>query len=74
MMYDLCEKQNIPYRNSKKWILAQDAQQHEELVRTHDFAKSIGVPMEFLSLSSARAREPDVLARAAVLESATPES
>ncbi|KAK0507450.1 hypothetical protein JMJ35_009973 [Cladonia borealis] len=71
MMYDLCEKQNIPYRNSKKWILAQDAQQHEELVKTHDFAKSIGVPMEFLSLSEARAREPDVLAREAVLESPT---
>ena len=70
-MYDLCEKQNIPYRNSKKWILAQDAQQHEELVKTHDFAKSIGVPMEFLSLSEARAREPDVLAREAVLESPT---
>lgn len=71
MMYDLCEKQNIPYRNSKKWILAQDAQQHEELIKTHDFAKSIGVPMEFLSLSEARAREPDVLAREAVLESPT---
>lgn len=71
MMYDLCEKQNIPYRNSKKWILAQDAQQHEELVKTHDFAKSIGVPMEFISVSEARAREPDVLAREAVLESPT---
>ena len=71
MMYDLCEKQDIPYRNSKKWILAQDAQQHEELVKTHDFAKSIGVPMEFVSLSEARACEPDLLAREAVLESPT---
>ena len=70
-MYDLCEKQNIPYRNSKKWILAQNAQQHEELIKIHDFAKSISVPMNFISLSEARTREPDVLAREAVLESPT---
>ena len=70
-MYSLCEKQNIPYRNAKKWILSQDAQQHEELVKTHDFAKSIGVPINFIPLSEANAREPDVLAREAVLESPT---
>ncbi|KAL2036614.1 hypothetical protein N7G274_010640 [Stereocaulon virgatum] len=71
MMYDLCQKQNVPYRNSKKWILAQNAEQHEGLVKTHDFAKSIGVPMQFISLDEARVREPDVLAREAVLESPT---
>ena len=71
MMYDLCEKQNIPYRNAKKWILAQNSEQHEGLVKTHDFAKSIGVPMQFISLDEARSREPDVLVREAVLESPT---
>ena len=71
MMYDLCEKQNIPYRNAKKWILAQNAQQHEELVKTHDFAKSIGVPINFISLSEARVREPDVRVEEAILESPT---
>ena len=70
-MYDLCKKQDIPYRNSKKWILAQNAQQHAELVKTHDFARSIGVPMQFISLSEAHTREPDVVAREAVLESPT---
>ncbi|KAL8726459.1 MAG: hypothetical protein Q9166_006690 [cf. Caloplaca sp. 2 TL-2023] len=71
MMYDLCEKQQIPYRNCKKWILAQDSQQHEQLDRTHRFAKSIGVPTHFISLTEARSREPDVHAEVAVLESPT---
>ncbi|CAF9938096.1 MAG: hypothetical protein ALECFALPRED_007496 [Alectoria fallacina] len=71
MMYDLCEKQKIPYRNAKKWILSQNAHQHEELVKTHEFAKSIGVPIHFIPLSEAHAREPDVRVEEAVLESPT---
>lgn len=70
-MYDLCEKHNIPYRNTKKWILSQNAQQHEELVKTHDFAKSIGVPTKFIPLSEAYRREPDVRVGESVLESTT---
>ena len=70
-MYDLCEKQNIPYRNAKKWVLSQNAQQHEELLKTHEFAKSIGVPIHFIPLSEAHAREPDVRVKEAVLESPT---
>lgn len=71
MMYDLCATKNIPYRNSKKWILAQDAQQHEELRKTHALTKAIGVPTHFVSLSEAKAREPDVRVVEAVLESPT---
>ena len=70
-MYDLCEKHNIPYRNAKKWILSQNSQQHDELVKTHDFAKSIGVPIHFIPLSEAHAREPEVRVEEAVLESPT---
>lgn len=71
MMYDLCEKESIPYSNCKKWVVAQNEQQHGELEKTHEFAKSIGVPTHFISLQEARSREPDVLARTAVLESPT---
>ena len=71
MMYELCEKQGIPYRNTKKWILAQNQQQHEELIKTHDFAKSIGVPTAFVPLSEAYEREPDVRIEEACLESPT---
>lgn len=70
-MYDLCEKERIPYRNCKKWILAQNSKQHEQLEKTHQFAKSIGVPIHFISLDEARQREPDVRANNAVLESPT---
>ena len=71
MMYDLCEKQNIPYRNAGKWILAQDHQQHETLLKTHEFASSIGVPTHFIPLSDAHEREPDIRVNEAVLESPT---
>ncbi|KAL8807699.1 MAG: hypothetical protein Q9182_000510 [Xanthomendoza sp. 2 TL-2023] len=71
MLYDLCESQRIPYRNCQKWILAQNNQQHEQLVKTHGISKSIGVPTHFISLTEARSREPDVQAKKAVLESPT---
>lgn len=71
MLYDLCAAQNIPYRNTKKWILAQTSQQHEELLKIHHFAQSIGVPTHFVPLSCAKTIEPDVLARSAILESPT---
>ena len=71
MMYELCEKQRIPYRNTKKWILAQDQQQHEELQKTHKFAKTIGVPTKFIPLLEAHTREPDVRVQEACLESPT---
>lgn len=70
-MYDLCESKGIPYHNCGKWILAQNAAQNEELLKTHRFAVSIGVPTKFITLTKARQREPDVLARDAVLESPT---
>lgn len=71
MIYDLCAAENIPYRKTKKWILAQTPQEHEELCRIHEFAKSVGVPTHFIPLSQAKVLEPDVLAREAVLESPT---
>ncbi|KAL8682455.1 MAG: hypothetical protein Q9186_001498 [Xanthomendoza sp. 1 TL-2023] len=71
MMYDLCEKQRIPYRNCQKWILAQNDQQHEQLVKMHEFSNSISVPTHFISLTEAQTREPDVKAQKAVLESPT---
>lgn len=71
MIYDLCATKDIPYRNSMKWILAQDAQQHEELWKTHSFTKSIGVTTYFVPLPEAKAREPDVRVIEAILESPT---
>ena len=71
MMYELCKREGIPYSNCKKWIVAQDQGQMDELVKIQEFTKSIDVPTRFLSLAEAREREPDVLAREGVLESPT---
>ena len=71
MIYNLCATKDIPYRNCKKWVLAQNAQQHDELWKIHDFATSIGVPTHFVSLEEAKEREPDVQVLEAVLESPT---
>ena len=68
-MYDLCSKQRIPHQHTKKWIIAQDQQQMEELEKMHRFASSIDVPTSFLSKEEIAAREPDVRANAGVLES-----
>ena len=37
MLYDLRERKGIPYRNCKKWILAQNEAQHEQLSKTYEF-------------------------------------
>ncbi|CAN9199679.1 unnamed protein product [Alternaria alternata] len=69
MLYELCKKNDIPHRNTGKWIVAQDAAQMDALQKVHDFAKSINVPIHFLGKDEAKSREPDVRAEAGVLES-----
>ncbi|OJD15519.1 hypothetical protein AJ78_04215 [Emergomyces pasteurianus Ep9510] len=71
LLYDLCASPNhdIPNRRTSKWILAQDAEQLERLQRMHEHAAALGVPTRFLGREEMSRREPDVTARAGVLES-----
>jgi 2-hydroxyglutarate dehydrogenase len=69
MLYELCKKHSIPHRNLGKWIVAQDDVQMDALQKVHDFAKSIGVPIHFITKEEAKEREPDVRCEAGVLES-----
>jgi 2-hydroxyglutarate dehydrogenase len=69
MMYDLCKKHQIPHMNCGKWVVAQDDAQMDALQSVHDFAKTIGVPIQFISKEEAARREPDVRAEAGVLDS-----
>ncbi|TVY85989.1 L-2-hydroxyglutarate dehydrogenase, mitochondrial, partial [Lachnellula willkommii] len=70
MMYALCQKYSIPHNNTGKWIVAQTDQQWEELVKVHKFTRTIeGVPTNFVSLEEAAKQEPDVQAKAGILES-----
>ena len=69
MMYEYCTAKDIPHMNCGKWIVAQTDQQMDELQKVHDFAKSIDVPIRFVSREEAKRREPDVRCEAGVLES-----
>ncbi|SMQ54636.1 unnamed protein product [Zymoseptoria tritici ST99CH_3D1] len=71
MMYDLCRKNDISHKNCGKWIVAQTAEQMGECEKVHDFAKSIGVPIRYISKEEAQRREPEVRAEAGALESPT---
>lgn len=70
-MYELCEKHAIPYKNCGKWIVAQDDQQMEALNKVYEFAKSLNIPIHWVSPEDAKQREPDVRCEAGVLESPT---
>ena len=71
MLYNLCKMHSIPHRNTGKWIVAQDSAQFDAISKIHDFASSIGIPTRFLSAREAKEREPDVRAKAGVLESSS---
>ncbi len=69
LLYGLCRHMNIPFRNTKKWIIAQDDSQMSKLETLHSFANEIDVPTRFLPRNEIKEREPDVRAEAGVLES-----
>ncbi|KAL4891633.1 Vps52-domain-containing protein [Aspergillus ambiguus] len=71
LLYDLCQRQAIPHRNTKKWIVAQTAEQWEACLRVHEHAQRIGVPTRIVGADEAHRREPDVQARAGIVESPT---
>jgi L-2-hydroxyglutarate oxidase LhgO len=69
MLYDVCAKHSIPHRNCGKWIIAQTDHQWEECIKVHNLSRTLGVPTHFVSPQEAKDREPDVRAKAGVLES-----
>lgn len=71
MMYDFCAKRAIPHINTKKWIVAQTAEQWEASLRVHEHAQSIGVPTRLVGREEAQQREPEVRSEAGIVESKT---
>lgn len=69
MLYDLCEKQQIPYRKVSKWILAQDKDQYDTVQNLHKKAKRLDIPTRWISRGEAERLEPSVRAQAGILES-----
>jgi L-2-hydroxyglutarate oxidase LhgO len=71
MLYDLCTQKQIPFRNTGKWVVAQNEEELVALERLHEFTREISVPTHFISAEDAKRREPDVQAKAGALESPT---
>ena len=71
MMYDFCAKRDIPHINTKKWIVAQTAEQWEASLRVHEHAQAIGVPTRLVGREEAQQREPEVRSEAGIVESKT---
>lgn len=72
MLYELCAKHDIPHRNTKKWIVAQTAEQWEACLRTHKHAQALGdAPTRLVGREEAARREADVKADAGIVESET---
>ncbi|KAF7956845.1 hypothetical protein EAE96_004171 [Botrytis aclada] len=70
MLYALCVQYNIPHKNMGKWIVAQTDQQYEELIKVHEFSKTLeNVPTHFVSLKQAAIEEPYVRAQTGILAS-----
>ncbi|KAJ5893783.1 hypothetical protein N7495_005474 [Penicillium taxi] len=70
MLYDLCSKNEIPHRNTKKWIVAQTPEEWEACLKVHNHSQSLeGAPTRILSAEEAARREPEVRAVAGVVES-----
>ncbi|OTB05490.1 hypothetical protein M426DRAFT_319754 [Hypoxylon sp. CI-4A] len=72
-LYAFCAERGVPHAKTGKWIVAQDASQHESLRRIHEACSGgsdgIGVPTRWVGEAEAREKEPHVQARAGILES-----
>ncbi|KAI1410838.1 FAD dependent oxidoreductase [Hypoxylon sp. FL1857] len=69
-LYAFCNRHGVPHKRTGKWVVAQDASQHETLQRIHALCRDeIGVPTRFVGAEEAKQKEPAVRAAAGVLES-----
>ncbi|KAF3918704.1 hypothetical protein AA313_de0207983 [Arthrobotrys entomopaga] len=71
LLYDLCERQDIPHKRLGKWILAQNEREREILEGLHEKCARLGVSTDFISKEEAERVEPDVYAPYGVLNSPT---
>lgn len=70
-LYAYCAEKQIPHKNTKKWIVAQDDAEWQACLRLHEHAQKIGVQTRFVGREEARRIEPDVRAEMGIVESPT---
>ncbi|KAI0160902.1 FAD dependent oxidoreductase [Hypoxylon sp. FL1284] len=74
-LYAFCGARGVAHARVGKWVVAQDGAQREALERIHGFARAYdggagaAIPTRWVADAEARRLEPDVAARAGVLES-----
>ncbi|KAJ5328278.1 FAD dependent oxidoreductase [Penicillium brevicompactum] len=71
LLYELCSKNDIPHRNTKKWIVSQTQAQWEASLKVHAHAQTLDAPTRLVGRDEALRREPDVKADAGIVESLT---
>ncbi|KAI3404344.1 hypothetical protein KGF56_002864 [Candida oxycetoniae] len=70
-IYDAWSTYGLDLQKCGKWVVAQNEQEQEYLVKLEKNAKSLNVPVKFISTSMARKKYPLIKASSAILESPT---
>eukprot|EP01120_Amphizonella_sp_Union-15-10_P012530 TRINITY_DN5587_c0_g3_i1.p1 TRINITY_DN5587_c0_g3~~TRINITY_DN5587_c0_g3_i1.p1 ORF type:complete len:394 (+),score=59.08 TRINITY_DN5587_c0_g3_i1:69-1250(+) len=62
MMYDVCQRYNIPHKKIGKWIFAKTEDEIEHLHKIKANGDSLDVPLHFIPRSLIKSSEPNLLA------------
>ena len=71
LMYELCARQGVPHRACGKLVVSTDEAQHAALRGLQEKAARNGVPVDWLTATEARAREPALHCTAALWSPST---
>jgi len=71
LVYELCEKHDIPHKRTTKIIVATSKEEVEDLERFHENAKRNGVTVEIITGQRAKSLEPNVNSYAAIYSPAS---
>ncbi|MEA3470334.1 MAG: NAD(P)/FAD-dependent oxidoreductase [Thermodesulfobacteriota bacterium] len=72
LLYDLCEKRDIPHRKTGKLVVAVTEEEEEKLLRLRERAEENGITdLSLLSGNEVEKREPEIRARAALFSPST---
>lgn len=71
LLYEFCKKHDVPFRQTGKWIVAQDDAQYQSLEKIHATCQQLGVPTRWVSQEEVARDGEGIKADAGVLESPT---
>ena len=71
LLYEYCEKFNVPYLRTKKMIVATTGEETQILLKLKDTAAKNGVHLDLISSHDAVEREPNLFAASALVSPTT---